>query len=147
MSARQINLLSFFPSLRQSPRFDLVMIVEDDQQDLFINSVLIRQSKSARELITESNPANVIEYLKTAIYTAIPDLILLNIELMNKDGYNLMLHFSQLPEMVRQKTKIVIVSAKYQKEERMMSLLNPYVVGYMIKPIDIYQFRDYISYQ
>ncbi len=145
MAAYTSSLQALFPSLRALPRYDKVMLIDHNEVDVFIAQTLILDSKFASDVEVESNSRLVIERLESANYRQLPDIIFLDVSMMDDEHNNFMLKFSELPEMVREKCKFIIISGKYSKEERIMALMNPYVIGYLIKPLDSLQFREFIK--
>lgn len=145
MAAYTSSLQALFPSLKALPRYEKVMLIDQNEVDLFIAHTLILDSMFATNVEVESNSQLAVERLKSANYRQLPDIIFLDIVVMNDEHYNFMLKFSELPEMVREKCKFIIMSEKYNKEERIMALMSPYVIGYLIKPLDSLHFREFTN--
>lgn len=141
------NSLSLSTPARPLPRFSLVMVLTDDATESFSFSTLLRETKVSRDIITQIDSQRAIEYLRDAEGMAVPELLMLDVKMMHHNDFNFMLHFTSLPEEVRSRVQIVIVSEKYNIDERIMSLMNPYVIGYMIKPIDGVQLREFLVNQ
>lgn len=145
MSAQKTHLPSLFQTGVTRP-VDLVIIIDQDKASSFCASTLLCTSGITRNVINMSDREQAIDYLASVLLSAIPDILFLDTKYLGKTDYNFMEHFSNLPLEVRQKSRIIIISDQYNREERMMALMNPYIIGYMVRPIDLEQFQSRINY-
>ena len=144
MSAHH-SLLPQFPHQRPIPRYSKVWLVDDDMVNNFISETMIMASFLASEYHQEKDAKNAIKILQQITeVNQVPDIIFIDIKFHDLEKFNFFFEFSLLPEFIRNKCKIVLLSNSYSKADRMMSLMNPSVLRYMIKPLDLYQFKEFV---
>ena len=127
------------------PRFKRIVIIDDNDVDLFINEVLLKEISLSQEVKRENNTANVINDLKKASrLSEIPELIFLDLNIENQNGFSFLHEFKQLSDFVRNTCKIVVVTSAEHNEEKFRILMNPNVIRLLVKPIDVFQIKDII---
>lgn len=130
---------------RTQPRFKRIVIINDNDVDLFINEALLNEISLSREVKRELSPANVISELKKADRLSdVPELIFLDLKMESKNGYSFLDEFKHLSDFVRNKCKIVIVTSPEHNEDKFRILMNPSVIRLLIKPLDVFQIKDII---
>jgi response regulator of citrate/malate metabolism len=132
----------------QSPKQALnkILIIDDNDVDLFINESLLKEVKLSREVKREISPANVISGLKkTQKLADVPDLIFIDLQVEEKSGFNFLDEFSGLSDFIRNKCKIIVIAGADNYEEKTRILLNPNVIRYLVKPLDIIQLKYILS--
>ncbi len=130
----------------EPPKFDRIVIIDDNDIDLFINESLLKDVKLAREVVCETNTEHVLNQLKHASRLSdVPDLIFIDLKLENKDGKSFLDEFTGLSDFIRSKCKIVITSGADSGMDRSRVLLNPNVILFLVKPLDAYQLKDIIT--
>ncbi len=77
---------------------DLVLIVEDNPIDVFINTRVIQQSGLSKEVMAMQSAREALEFLKQqAVDSELPDVIFLDIRMPDLDGFTFLEEFSELP--------------------------------------------------
>jgi two-component SAPR family response regulator len=147
MPIKKPQTIPFYSSSRFNPRFNKVVIVDDSDVDLFINETILSAAAISREISRESRPENLIKQLQNIdLLKDVPELIFLDLKMNSMSGLDFLAEFSQLSDFVRNKCKIVIVTSSTEKDDKQRALLNPSVVRYLIKPLDIHQLKEFINY-
>ena len=113
-----------------------VLYVEDNYE----NRVLIRRILVA-EGFTVLEAASAIEALNL-LQRERPDLILMDINMPEVDGYQLTTHIKQIPEMSR--VPVIALTANVMKGDRERTL-EAGCDGYIQKPVDVDDFPRQIS--
>ena len=127
------------------PRFKRIVIINENDLDLFINEALFHEFSLSNEVKYELNPANLINELKKADrLSEIPELIFLDLKMENIEGFSFLDEFKNLSDFVRNKCKIIIVTSQEHNEDKFRILMNPSVIRLLIKPIDVFQIKDII---
>lgn len=114
----------------------LVLHVEDN----FDNRLLVRRLLTAfgYKVIEAENAAKARELLKTAR----PDLILMDINMPDVDGYTLTNELKTLPHLLT--VPIVAITANVMKGDRERTL-SAGCDGYIEKPIDVDRFIEQVE--
>lgn len=118
------------------PETKTILHVEDN----FDNRLLIRRILTAcgYSVVDAENGVRALETVKTLR----PDLILMDINMPDMDGYTLTNHIKSLPGMTG--IPIVAITANVMKGDREKTL-DAGCDGYIEKPIDIDRFIDLVS--
>jgi len=109
-------------------------------EDAFENRLLIRRILQAEgyNVIEAENANHALEVLKTET----PDLILMDINMPDIDGYTLTSQLRTYPEL--ENTPIIALTANVMRGDRERTLAAG-CNGYIQKPIDVDSFSDQID--
>jgi hypothetical protein len=131
--------------------FEHIVIVENNEADLFIHETLISTLGLGNKVEKRPNFEDVMSELTSVQrLTEVPDLVIFSMPGQEKDeekhkrGENFLNRFGDLPEFIRAKCKLIIVTSASSKEEKLKALMNPSVIRYLQKPIDAHHFRDFM---
>jgi CheY-like chemotaxis protein len=145
MTAKKIEPIDFLPDFRPQPRFDKVLLIDDSKTDLFINQTILRSLLFAKEIQQETDPKRALEFLRNVDKLSdIPDLLFLDLNMPEMNGFEFLAEFNQLPEFVRNKCKIVVITSSSNKDQRNKALMNKNVIRYIVKPLDAFHLRDFM---
>ena len=116
---------------------DLIMLIDDSSTDNFINERIIQMSGFSKNIITKTNAKNALEHLvsKKDNGEEIPQLILLDLNMPVVNGFAFLEEFMKLPESIRKKTKIVILTSSEKIEDIDEIKKNPVIMDYILKPL------------
>jgi CheY-like chemotaxis protein len=108
--------------------FDKVLVIDDDEVDLYITSRVIKSSQFAEEVIQKTNVDDAIEYLaslKNVSQEIYPRIIFLDMKMPGKDGYAFLYEFSELEHLSKSKCTIVLlVNTRPSFQDRKFSSAN-----------------------
>ena len=115
----------------------IILHVEDN----FENRILVRRLLQANgfELIEAENATEALELLENHQ----PDMILMDMNMPDIDGYTLTRQLREKPELTS--TPIIAITANVMKGDREKSM-KAGCDGYIEKPIDVDRFIDQINY-
>ena len=143
MTAKKIATINYLPDVRPKPRFNKILLIDDSRTDLFINETILKSLLLSKEIIQELSAGNAIEFLiNVKKLTDVPDLILLDLNMPGMDGFEFLTEFNQLPEFVKNKCKIIVVSSSESEDDKRQVLMNPSVIKFIVKPLDAFHLRD-----
>lgn len=115
---------------------DLVLIVEDNPIDVFINTRVIQQSGLSKEVMAMQSAREALEFLKQqAVDSELPDVIFLDIRMPDLDGFTFLEEFSELPQRVLELCKIVMLSSTIDPLELEKARNSPFVLAFIPKPL------------
>ena len=115
----------------------LVMLVDDNETDNFISEKIIEMTGFAERVTAMDSGSSALEYLRNNSENeeAIPDVIFLDINMPFVDGFVFLFEFESFPELVKSKSRIVILSSSDNKRDIDRIVDNQYVVNYVVKPL------------
>jgi CheY-like chemotaxis protein len=115
---------------------DLVLIVEDNPIDVFINTRVVEQSGLAKEVMAIQSAREALELLsKRSLNSELPDIIFLDIRMPDIDGFEFLMEFSELPQRVLELCKIVMLSSTIDPLELEKARNSPFVLAFIPKPL------------
>ena len=125
----------------------LIMLVDDEDIVLFINEKIIKSSGIAERLLKQKNGAIALDYIKNNINKPenLPDLIFLDLNMPVMDGKTFMDTYENLPEWVKEKSKVIIVSSSLDISDKDYFKQNKHVIGYLAKPLSDHDLSKVLS--
>ena len=115
---------------------DLVLIVEDNPIDVFINTRVVEQSGLSKEVMAIQSAREALEFLtQRAVESELPDLIFLDIRMPDLDGFEFLQEFSELPQRVLELSKIVMLSSTIDPLELEKARNSPFILAFIPKPL------------
>lgn len=117
--------------------FNNVLLVDDSEIDILVNRRLIQLTSFAANVTVTSSGEEALHFLREECKSAAhaPDWIFLDMHLPMMSGFDFIEEFKELPEFIREKTKIIILSV-FQKPERLQKVLEySFINGQLDKPL------------
>lgn len=119
-------------------KYPLVMLVDDNELDNFINKKLIETEAFSQEVLVHGSAVSALEELKkrSGSGSALPRVIFLDIMMPGMDGFGFLDEFALLPENVRAHCKVVMLSTTESFKDLNRANQNPYVYKFLNKPMN-----------
>ena len=116
---------------------DLVMLVDDNDTDNFINKRIIELTSFASRIEIKNSGKSALEYLQAEQGNddKLPELIFLDINMPIVDGFVFLYEFEQYPQNIKDKCKIVILSSSDNKRDIDKIVNNDFVIKFITKPL------------
>ena len=116
---------------------DLVMLVDDNDTDNFINKRIIELTGFAYRIEIKNSGKSALEYLESVQDDDgnLPDLIFLDINMPIVDGFVFLYEFEKFSENIKNKCKIVILSSSDNQRDIDNIINNKLVVKFITKPL------------
>jgi CheY-like chemotaxis protein len=118
---------------------ELVMLVDDNDTDNFINKRIIELTgfASSSNIIIKNSGKSALEYLKAEENNVekLPNLIFLDINMPIVDGFVFLYEFEHYPQQVKDKCKIAILSSSDNKRDIDKIVNNGFVIKFITKPL------------
>jgi response regulator of citrate/malate metabolism len=146
MTAKK-DLSGYETNYHLAPRFNRVIIIDDSEIDLEVEKIIMKGINLAKKIDLRTNGEDVINELSNIRrLDEVPELIFLDLIMPGMDGLEFLQSFSELPEFVRQKCNIVVVTANNDQKTIDMTYTNPSVIDYVVKPLDAENARKFLTY-
>lgn len=116
---------------------DLVMLVDDNDTDNFINKRIIELTGFAYRIEIKNSGKSALEYLESVKSDPenLPDLIFLDINMPIVDGFVFLYEFEKFAQNIKDKCKIVILSSSDNQRDIDNIINNKLVVKFITKPL------------
>ena len=112
-----------------------VLIVDDNEIDLFINQKVLEFNDFASEIVNLQSGQRAIDYLNEISEEEIPDVILLDLNMPLVDGFRFLLEFSKMSAPIREKAAIIILTSSDNLRDKEKIAVNPDVKLFLSKPL------------
>jgi response regulator of citrate/malate metabolism len=112
-----------------------VLLIDDDQITNFFNRKLIQKSFQSIEVYTVTSVEEAILFLKEKKYTWIPDLILLDVFMPVKNGWDFLTEFQQEFQNEATKVKLYMLSSSVYQDDIEKAKSHEIVKDYIFKPL------------
>lgn len=119
----------------------VVMLVDDNTIDNFINQKVVINSKFTKEVYVHTNAQSALEFLrnienlKEEERLILPSYIFLDIDMPVADGYYFLEEFHKLSEKTVSEIKIVMLTSSLNPNDEKKSNAYGNVVNYLSKPL------------
>ncbi len=116
-------------------RKEVIMLIDDDEIDLYITQKVLMLSNVGRKFLNYPSAHQAIDYLNNCENQFLPDLIFLDINMPKLSGYGFLSQFNDLNEEVKHNCNIVILTSSTHSKDLMMMEQNEFVSAYLNKPL------------
>lgn len=116
---------------------DLVLLVDDNDTDNFISKRIIEISGFAKRIEVKNSGKSALEFLRENQSNPdnIPNLIFLDINMPVVDGFVFLYEFESFPDLVKSKSKVIILSSSDNKRDIDKIVNNNHVINFITKPL------------
>lgn len=121
-------------------RYSLVLIIDDSEMDNFLNKTILETMNYCDKVITYTNPATALEYLKSSLQennpSKIPNLVFLDINMPLMTGFEFLDEFLKLPQELLSGIKFYMISSSEDPEDVQKTKKYKQIIKYLNKPLD-----------
>lgn len=119
----------------QGPRYESVLLIDDNEIDNFTNERLISKSNFASRVIIKDFAKDALEMLRNSSPEELPQLIFLDVMMPVMDGFGFLEEFDKLSQDVKKKCKVVMLSSSESFKDLNRANKNIYVSKFLNKPL------------
>ena len=117
-------------------RLGVVMLVDDNEIDSFINKKVIEFSNLCHRTVSMASGREAIDYLEEASEEDLPELIFLDLNMPIIDGFKFLLEYSKMEEKIRSKSSIVVLTSSDNLRDKEKIGANHDVLYFLSKPLN-----------
>ena len=111
------------------------VLIDDSDIDLFIQRRFLEVYNFSEQLVLYRSAEEALNWLRKLNGEAPPDVIFLDLNMPDIDGFSFLENFDLLPEGIRQKSKIVVLTSSNNKKDKDQVFENQNVIQFITKPL------------
>ncbi|WP_394773042.1 response regulator [Flavobacterium sp.] len=121
----------------QTPKFDKVMIIDDNIIDIYITSRMITKNNFGKSVLQYTAAQEALKYLEDNQHdiSELPQIIFVDIYMPLMSGFEFLEEFDKLSDSLKNYCKVYIISSTIDSEDIARSNNNTNVVSFHVKPI------------
>jgi CheY-like chemotaxis protein len=121
------------------------LLIEDNLIDQLITTKLLKILFDDFQYKIVGNGKEGIEWLIQFNYNDNPLIILLDIKMPQMDGFEFLFHYDKLPDDLKKKTQIYMISSSLDPNDLKRAKENCYVKKLFSKPLSVIQFQEMVQ--
>ena len=111
------------------------VLIDDSDIDLFIQRRFLEVYNFSNELLLYKSAEEALGCLKDINGEAAPDIIFLDLNMPEIDGFSFLKNFKDLPEKIKTKSKIVVLTSSNSSKDREQAFSFKNVIQFITKPL------------
>ena len=127
---------------------DKTMLIDDSDIDLFIQRRFLEVYNFSNELLLYKSAEEALSWLRITAVKQAPDIIFLDLNMPEVDGFSFLKNFRDLPDPIKTKSKIVVLTSSNSAKDRTQAFTFKNVIQFITKPLkqtDIEELRKLIT--
>ncbi|KAA6441838.1 response regulator [Dyadobacter flavalbus] len=113
------------------------LLIDDSSFVLMTYEVLLERSGMAKSVKAFNVPRNALKYIKKHGEQLVETVILLDLQMPDMDGFEFIEGFETLPETIRNKIKIFMITSSMDPQHIEQAKANPLIMGLFAKPLEM----------
>jgi two-component system, NarL family, nitrate/nitrite response regulator NarL len=114
---------------------DTTVLIDDSDIDLFIQRRFLEVYNFSKNLISYKSAEEALDWLRKINGEAPPDVIFLDLNMPNVDGFGFLEGFKALPERILEKSRIVVLTSSNSQKDREHAFTYKNVISFVTKPL------------
>ena len=120
------------------PKFESVMIIDDNAIDLYISSRLIIKNYFGKKVLEYSDANEALKYLQDnqQNISVLPQVIFVDIYMPLMSGFEFLEAYDKLPSDLKNYCKVYIISSTIDNDDILRARRDKNVISFQVKPIN-----------
>lgn len=114
---------------------DTTVLIDDSDIDLFIQRRFLEVYNFSKKLISYKSAEEALRWLSSINGESPPDIIFLDLNMPNVDGFGFLDAFKTLPQKIRDQTRIVVLTSSNSQKDRELVFAYKNVIHFVTKPL------------
>ncbi|HYG01106.1 MAG TPA: response regulator [Chryseosolibacter sp.] len=124
------------------------VLIDDSDIDLFIQRRFLEVYEFSNQLVLYKSANEALNWLKKLDGETPPDVIFLDLNMPEIDGFGFLNDFNSLPDKVKQKSRIVVLTSSNSSQDKDQVFKSKNVIQFITKPLkqsDIESLKELIA--
>ena len=117
-----------------TPRFESIMIIDDNLIDLYISSRMITKNNFGKKVLQYSSAKEALKYLQENI-PQLPEVIFVDIYMPGMSGFEFMKEYDKLSTPLKNLCSVFIISSSIDEQDLTCAHKDENIVAMKEKPI------------
>ena len=129
-------------------QIDLIVLVDDNETENLLHKIGLRKKLQKSAIVDFTHAQNALNFLlQMEEETADKQIaLLLDLHMPEMSGWEFLEQYdTQIPQWLKSRIKIVILTSDETDAARQKAALNPHVFDFKLKPINIQMFIDLVN--
>ena len=114
---------------------ETTVLIDDSDIDLFIQRRFLEVYQFSKKLISYKSAEEALAWLNAINGERPPDIIFLDLNMPNVDGFGFLEGFKTLPQKVRDNSRIVVLTSSNSQKDRDLAFSYKNVIQFVTKPL------------
>ncbi len=131
-------------------QINTIFLIDDDTLTNYLNQTIIRRVGYSKEIQAFDKPVfalSALQQITGSDDAPFPEMILLDVNMPNMNGWDFLEEYEKLPVQVIAKTKVYIVSSSINDRDIEKSKSYKTVSGFISKPLDAQKMNEILKPQ
>ncbi len=131
-------------------QINTIFLIDDDTLTNYLNQTIIRRVGYSKEIHAFDKPVfalSALQQITGSDDAPFPEMILLDVNMPNMNGWDFLEEYEKLPVQVIAKTKVYIVSSSINDRDIEKSKAYKTVSGFISKPLDTQKMNEILKPQ
>lgn len=111
------------------------LLIDDSDIDLFIQRRFLEVYNFSNDLQLFKSAEEALKWLETIDLSDVPEVIFLDLNMPEFDGFTFLRQFKELPVPVQRKAKIVVLTSSNSSKDREQAFTFSNVIQFITKPL------------
>lgn len=130
-------------NIKDLPQIDTVLVVDDEDNWLYVTKILLQDSGSVKRVLTANNGLEALKKLQTLMANGekMPEVMIVDLKMPVMDGFEFLENLTKSQNMDLGYTKIFITTSSFLTKDKERAKQYP-ISGYITKPLTEEIVRD-----
>jgi two-component system, NarL family, nitrate/nitrite response regulator NarL len=111
------------------------VLIDDSDIDLFIQRRFLEVYEFSSQLLLYKSATDALNWLRKLNGEPPPDIIFLDLNMPEVDGFAFLRSFNDLPEKIKKISRIVVLTSSNSAQDRKQVFENQNVIQFITKPL------------
>jgi len=111
------------------------VLIDDSDIDLFIQRRFLEVYNFSNQLFLYKSSEEALDWLRTIPEGQAPDIIFLDLNMPENDGFSFLDDFNNLSDSIKSKVRIVVLTSSNNSKDKEIAFTYSNVIQYITKPL------------